>query len=139
MPADPDAGELGGNITGEEHREEDEQPEERSPPQGAQPASPRGTSGSITDAVTSHTLILASRSDPCIKTGAAWAASAQPAALGLERLPALELSEQRGLDLLEAFAVRTDLGRTLLVIVRRAHARGEGRLLVLQRFDLTGK
>src|SRR6185437_13603513 len=66
-------------------------------------------------------------------------AAHQAAALGFQRLPALELRQQQCLYLLEPLAIGADLRSALQVIVRRAHAGVDRRLLLLQRLDLAGK
>src|SRR5581483_8757349 len=63
----------------------------------------------------------------------------QAAALGLQHLPAREFREERGLDLLEALAIGTDLRRALRVVAGHAHALRDGRLLLLQGLDLRGQ
>ena len=93
-----------------------------------QPSLRRRTSLGTISAVSRHAAIILAQTS-----------AGQAAALGLERLPALEFGEQQRLDLLQTLAIGTDLRRALQVVIRRAHAGGDGRLLPLQRLDLRGE
>src|SRR6185312_12519746 len=101
-----------------------------------------------------HEALRAASSHPRVDEGAATSpvglsamrailcamrSSGQAAALGLQRLPALEFREEQPLDLLEPLAICTDLRCALCVVVGATHAPRDGRLLLLERFDLGGK